>query len=218
MLTLLLNACDGWHIAGRSTVAMRRRPEQAYSTPYECRFTVTHAGSRRRAWEAAMCASSTGGNSQEEETDEEEDVEEATLYKKRKGSFRPLQTKDNRDQLLYKVTEITPPPRKLGNFRLGPSAGCGDLISARVRLGEDGEKSEQTFVIKKVSYRYEYQRGAYRMVGKAAGVKAASRDAVESVLNRMLPDEAGSSDVAPQLSDRTEQQQGARGSSTEGQQ
>ena len=101
-------------------------------------------------------------------------------------------------------------------LRRGPSAGCGDLISARVRLGEGGEKSEQTFVIKKVSYVYEYQRGAYRMVGKAAGVKAASRDAVESVLSRMLPDEAGASDVAPQLSDRAEQQQ--RGGGISGQQ
>ena len=78
-------------------------------------------------------------------------------------------------------------------------------------MDEDSPKEEQTFVIKKVSYLYEFQRGAYRMVGKRAGVKAASRDAVESVLNRMLPEEAGSSDVAPQLGDHSEQQQSAGG-------
>lgn len=118
------------------------------------------------------------------------------------------------DKLLYDVTEQTPPPRKLGQFRLGarrarrqlrcvhawcgappgkglhvcaesrhafarpdlpvhpgPSASCGDIISARVRLDGDTDKSEQTFVIKRVSYRYEYQRGSYRMVGKGAQVK-----------------------------------------------
>ena len=53
-------------------------------------------------------------------------------------------------------------------FRLGPQAACGDLISAPVRLNGEEEKVEQTFVIKKVSYRYQYERGAYRMTGKAA--------------------------------------------------
>ena len=94
---------------------------------------------------------------------------------------------DDRDKLLYDVVEMTPPPTSLGMFRLGPLAACGDLISARVRVEGDAEKSEQTFVIKRVSYRYSYERGRYRMVGKGAQVKMASRDAVESSLQRMLP-------------------------------
>ena len=74
---------------------------------------------------------------------------------------------------------------------LGPSAACGDLISARVRIDEDAEKTEQTFVIKSVSYRYEYQKGAYRMVGKGASVKMASRDLQEQCLERMLDGSGG---------------------------
>ena len=83
-------------------------------------------------------------------------------------------------------------------FRLAPTAGCGDLISARVRVEGEEAKTEQAFVIKRVSYRYAFERGSYRMVGKRAGVKRASRDAVESFLKRMLPDDdasAGSADA-----------------------
>ena len=43
-----------------------------------------------------------------------------------------------------------------------------------------------TFVIKSVSYRYEFQRGAYRMVGKGANVKRTDRHATEAFLERML--------------------------------
>ena len=82
---------------------------------------------------------------------------------------------------------MTPPPTKLGQFRLEPSAGCGDLISARVRIDGEPEKVEQAFIIKKVQYRYQYQKGQYRMVGKGAQVKMASRDALEKFYERMLP-------------------------------
>ena len=61
----------------------------------------------------------------------------------------------------------------------------------QLRIDEDAEKTEQTFVIKKVSYRYAYQSGRYVMVGKEAGVKKASRDATDAFLQRMLPDESG---------------------------
>ena len=119
----------------------------------------------------------------------EDAFEDAQLLKRgRKGYKAP---KDNRDALLYKVTEISPPPKKLGTFRLPPNAGCGDIICAPVRLDGEAEKSEQTFVIKKVSYRYAYQSGRYVMVGKEAGVKKASRDATDAFLQRMLPDESG---------------------------
>ena len=90
----------------------------------------------RRAGDVRACAA-------EESEDQEAEPEEAVLYKKKKGAYKPYQPKDNRDKLLYQVTEITPPPKRLGAFRLGPSAGCGDLISARVRLDGEAEKVEQ---------------------------------------------------------------------------
>ena len=71
--------------------------------------------------------------------DEDGIVEDATLFRKKKGTYRPSKPADDRDKLLYDVTEVTPPPTALGQFRLGPSAACGDLISAR----------DQTFVIKR---------------------------------------------------------------------
>ena len=60
-------------------------------------------------------------------------------------------------------------------------------------MDRSSPKEGQTFVIK-VSYVYEFQRGAYGMVASVRK-SAASRDAVEAVLNRMLPDEAGASDT-----------------------
>merc|ERR1719265_191944 len=86
--------------------------------------------------------------------DSSDEVEDAQVYRKRKGQFKPHKPKDSRDKLLYQVTEVTPPPTKLGLFRLEPSAGCGDLISAPVRVDGEFEKSEQTFVIKRVAYQY----------------------------------------------------------------
>ena len=109
------------------------------------------------------------------EQPKEDVVEDAQLLRKRGGKFKPA--KDDRDKLLYEVTEVSPPPQNLGRFRLGPSAACGDLISAR----------DETFVIKKVSYRYEFSRGSYRMVGKGAMVKRTDRHATEAFLERMLP-------------------------------
>ena len=92
--------------------------------------------------------------------------------------------------------QVTPPPKKLGQFMLGPSAACGDLISARVLLDGAAEKTEQAFVIKSVSYRYEYASGGYKMVGKGASVKRASRDLQEQCLERMLTQEPPLSDAA----------------------
>ena len=43
-----------------------------------------------------------------------------------------------------------------------------------------------------MSYRYEYQRGRYRMVGKGAQVKRADRHATEAFLERMLPESSRS--------------------------
>mmetsp|Transcript_34856 Transcript_34856/g.66966 ORF Transcript_34856/g.66966 Transcript_34856/m.66966 type:complete len:184 (+) Transcript_34856:175-726(+) len=106
----------------------------------------------------------------------EENVEDATLYRKRGKGFRPYKPRDNRDKLLFEVREITPPPKRLGLFRLEPSTGCGDMIEAR----------NTTFVIKKVAYKYMYSGGSYKMVSKGADVKETSRDAVEQFMNRML--------------------------------
>ena len=192
LVATLVVACDAWQqLVSVHRIAAHRRLWKHTVVGSATSATKSYA----RAALTRLCAAEVHREEEEEEEEEEGEIQEATLYKRKKGAFKPLQPKDNRDALLYRVTEITPPPRQLGNFKLGPSAACGDLISARVRMDDSSPKEEQTFVIKKVSYVYEFQRGAYRMVGKRAGVKAASRDAVEAVLNRMLPDEAGASDT-----------------------
>ena len=136
------------------------------------------ASQRRKAAGAAHLLMMEGG-------EEEDAIEDAMTFKK--GQPRRKSKKDQRDRLLYDVTEVTPPPTRLGQFRLGPSAACGDLISARMRFEGESEKLDHTFVIKRVSYRYEYQGGTYRMVGKGAQVKRADRYATESFLERLLP-------------------------------
>ena len=62
-----------------------------------------------------------------------------------------------------------------------------------MRFAGEAEKLEHTFVIERVSYRYEYQRGKYRMVGKGAQVKRTDRHATEAFLERMLEQDGGSS-------------------------
>jgi len=149
--------------------------------------------------------SGTGGPS----GNADDEIEDAQVFRKKGGSFRPHKPKDNRDKLLFDVTEITPPPTKLGVFRLEPSAACGDLISARVPVEGEPEKVEQAFVIKKVSYRYAYSQGGYRMVSKGAEVKQASRDSTEKFLKRMISgfdtdaaEDAGALDRAPAARER----------------
>lgn len=117
----------------------------------------------------------------------DDEAEEAKLIKK-KGSYVPYKPKDNRDLLLYDVVDITPPPKKLGMFRLDPKASTGDLISAPVRVEGTEEKIDQFFVIKKVEYKYKYLSGKYRMVAKGAHVKAARRELTESFLKQLLPE------------------------------
>lgn len=62
-------------------------------------------------------------------------------------------------------------------------------------------------MIKRVAYQYEYISGAYRMTGKRAEVKKASRDATEAFFERMLPkdDDASAMDG---LSSRTDDDDG----------
>ena len=144
-----------------------------------------HALQQRRRISSIRCSSDDWLNGDARGGSEE--IEEAQVFRKKGGTFRPHKPKDNRDKLLFDVTEITPPPTKLGVFRLEPSAACGDLISARVRVDGESEKVEQPFIIKKVSYRYAYQQGSYKMVSKGADVKMASRDSTEKFLTRMLP-------------------------------
>jgi hypothetical protein len=119
----------------------------------------------------------------------DDDVTEAQIFRKKRGTFQEYKPKDNRDKLLYDVTEVTPPPTKLGKFKLEPSAGVGDLMIA----------NDQTYVIQKVSYRYTYEAGALRMFAKGAAVKKASREATESFLRRMLPTEGDG--VSPPAAD-----------------
>eukprot|EP00316_Scyphosphaera_apsteinii_P002954 CAMPEP_0119306342 /NCGR_PEP_ID=MMETSP1333-20130426/7124_1 /TAXON_ID=418940 /ORGANISM="Scyphosphaera apsteinii, Strain RCC1455" /LENGTH=121 /DNA_ID=CAMNT_0007309615 /DNA_START=158 /DNA_END=523 /DNA_ORIENTATION=- len=109
--------------------------------------------------------------------DDGDDVQDAMLFRKKGGKgFRPYKPKDNRDKLLFDVTNIVPPPKSLGRFRLEPVASCGDIVECRGKV----------FVIKKVFYRYTYTGGAYRMVGKAVHVKETSREAVEQFMQRVF--------------------------------
>ena len=129
------------------------------------------------------------------------------VFRKKGGTFRPHVSKDDRDKLLFDITEITPPPRKLGTFRLEPSAACGDLISARVRMEGESEKVEQPFIIKKVSWKYEYLQGSYRMVSKGADVKMVSRDSTEKFLSRMLPSKSPADGAEEDALDRAPSRQ-----------
>ena len=56
---------------------------------------------------------------------EEDAIEDAVTFRRGKKSSK----KDQRDRLLYDVTEVTPPPTRLGMFKLEPSLACGDLIA-----------------------------------------------------------------------------------------
>ena len=116
----------------------------------------------------------------------DEKIVDAQLLKK--NGQKP---KDSRDSLLYSVTETTPPPTKLGLFRLGPSAACGDLITAPLPTRDSKEDVEQTFVIKRVSYIYNYVGGSYKMTRKAAAVKRADRDGQEEFLRRLYDNAEG---------------------------
>ena len=112
------------------------------------------------------------------EDEDAEAIDDARTFKRSKGVLPSRKKKtDQRDRLLYDVTEVTPPPKSLGRFRLEPNLACGDMMMYK----------DKTFVIKKVSYRYNYIGGAYRMVGKGASVKETSRDSVEAFMRRMLP-------------------------------
>jgi len=125
------------------------------------------AGERGR-WALASLGEGGEGEGGEEE-------EEATVYKRKKGGYvkRPV---DDRDRLPYELTDVTPPERRLGTYRLAPNLGCGDMV----------ETSEDAFVVKRVSYRYAYRAGRYRMVGKGANVVKAGRFGIEKA--RRAPD------------------------------
>ena len=122
--------------------------------------------------------------------DPDDIIEDASVVKKGGKPRKP--PKDDRDKLLYQVTEISPPPTKLGLFKLDPNAGCGDCIE--VPTDEDGSSS--VFVIKKVSYKYAHRGGRMQMIGKDADVKEAARDSLEKFMTRMLPSLSGDDDGA----------------------
>eukprot|EP00320_Phaeocystis_rex_P020490 CAMPEP_0119073390 /NCGR_PEP_ID=MMETSP1178-20130426/64920_1 /TAXON_ID=33656 /ORGANISM="unid sp, Strain CCMP2000" /LENGTH=167 /DNA_ID=CAMNT_0007055467 /DNA_START=1 /DNA_END=504 /DNA_ORIENTATION=+ len=110
---------------------------------------------------------------------EDEEVE-ATVYARKKGQYvkKPV---DNRDRLAYELTDVTPPERRLGTYKLAPNLGCGDMV----------EIAEDTFVVKRISYRYAYSAGRYRMVSKGAAVVKAGRLGIERALGRLLPEKDG---------------------------
>ena len=66
-------------------------------------------------------------------------------------------------------------------FRLAPNLGCGDIVDLR----------DDAFVVKRISYRYAYSAGRYRMVGKGAAVIQAGRAGIEKALGRLLRSDPG---------------------------
>ena len=53
------------------------------------------------------------------------------------------------------------------------------------------DTAEDTFVVKRISYRYTYSAGRYRMTGKGASVVKAGRLGIEKALGRLLPTREG---------------------------
>ena len=49
------------------------------------------------------------------------------------------------------------------------------------------DTAEDTFEVKKISYRYTYSAGRYRMTSKGASVVKAGRLGIEKALGRLLP-------------------------------
>ncbi|KAL1498481.1 hypothetical protein AB1Y20_013806 [Prymnesium parvum] len=145
------------------------------------RAPLTARAARRGARQPALVRMEAEGWAEETPTPAEGEVHDAPTFRRTKGKLRPRKPKDNRDRLLYDVKEVTPPPKKLGTFRLEPSLSCGDIIQHKGR----------TFVIQKVSYMYSYVGGTYRMTSKGADVKETSREAVEKFMTRMLPSKPG---------------------------
>ena len=113
----------------------------------------------------------------DDDAEDTEVVEDAVLGKRTKRGVKFKRPLDNRDSLLYRVFDTSPPRAALGLFRLDPTAACGDLLVV----------GDRNYIVRKVSYRYVYTQGAYRMVQKVLDVKETGRDAVEKSLGRMLP-------------------------------
>ena len=67
---------------------------------------------------------------------------------------------------------------------------------------------EDTFVVKRISYRYTYSAGRYRMTGKGASVVKAGRLGIEKALGRLLPTPGTSTCAA--LSGHSSSQKGRR--------
>lgn len=108
-----------------------------------------------------------------------------------------MQMSSARDPVLAMcMLPALPPPDK----RDASGSACARLRSparrpaALSRYAAAVPSALQAFVIKKIRYLYEYQGGRYKMVGKGAAVKAASREAHEAFLERLLPDQAAAID------------------------
>jgi hypothetical protein len=76
--------------------------------------------SSSRCGRRIVCCSEAMGDEGAEggEDAEVEEDGEATVYARGKGGFVKKQV-DNRDRLPYELTDITPPERKVGTFKLG---------------------------------------------------------------------------------------------------
>ena len=191
MLWLTLTLCAG--LPSTTALLATRLPPCRLHSPSRCGHQIV------------CCSEAMDGEGAEggEDAEVEEDGE-ATVYARKKGGFVKKQV-DNRDRLPYELTDITPPERKVGTFQLAPNLGCGDsetpptparhpFIPLQHTAPSDSclrpavvDTPEDTFVVKRISYRYTYSAGRYRMTGKGASVVKAGRLGIEKALGRLLP-------------------------------
>lgn len=79
--------------------------------------------------------------------------------------------------LPFDVNIISPPPRRLGSFRMDPRTHCGDIV----------EHDGQAYSVRRVRMRYRYKRNeGLKVTRKTLEVKSLARKAVERFLKAAL--------------------------------
>ena len=92
-----------------------------------------HHSSSRCGHRIACCSEAIGDEARESRESAAEEEEEATVYTRKKGGYlkRPV---DNRDRLPYELTDVTPPERRIGTFKLAANLGCGDSETPQTHI------------------------------------------------------------------------------------
>ena len=144
---------------------------------------AVHARKRCRQ-HTALCSisDSSGDDASEHHLDNNEgdwdmsQVQEAIVKKRQGKTFVQHKPTDNRDSLLYEVYSSAPPRRKLGQYKLHPSTGCGDMIEANLRQ----------YIVRRITCQYKFVGGSFQMYRKEAEVTELMRAAAERIAKRMF--------------------------------